>query len=244
MQNLRLLKASVVEHLFENVANNIDRYKHGDFNQILSDPSSYISAGIAVDVSKVAIFANGPFNESSDLECCMAIWDLLPPTALSRSVARDERLWVPLTHGTFLHYSRQRWPIPNDHEKAVSFIRKHFFARNARNVERDNAVSRLWWMSAICSVVQDSELKEVLSIFLYKSDVRANIVERPTTAQNPMLLAKVISELKRSYVTDKLLFERSTFREFAKRLNLAGGTRLLDGLADEDIHQVVTSCRE
>ena len=146
-------------------------------------------------------------------------------------MARDERLWVRITHIEFLEYSRTRWPIPVDNEKAVIHIKKHFFAKGARGLERDNAISRLWWMAEICRKVEGLSLKEALTAFLYQSDVRANIVERPTTSQNPALLSAVINKLHHSYLTkEKSLYERKKFRSVMKKLNIEGGTKLLEVL--------------
>lgn len=47
---------------------------------------------------------------------------------MSHYLARDERIWVYLTHTTLLSYARTRWPIPEDNEKAVKHIKSHFFA--------------------------------------------------------------------------------------------------------------------
>ncbi|MDO9151888.1 MAG: DUF6339 family protein, partial [Methylotenera sp.] len=90
-------------------------------------------------------------------------------------MARDERVWVRLTHIELLHYSRTRWPIPNKDEAAIAHIQKHFFARSARGIERDNAVSRLWWMATVASKVEGLKAAEALEALLFQSDVRANI---------------------------------------------------------------------
>ena len=42
-------------------------------------------------------------------------------------------------------------------------------------------------MATICSKVNGLPLEQSLTAFLHQSDVRANIVERPTTSQNATL---------------------------------------------------------
>lgn len=135
-----------------------------------------------------------------------------------------------------------RWPIPQDKEKAIAHIKKHFFASGARGIERDNAASRLWWMASICSKVEGMSLERSLTAFLFQSDVRANIVERPTTSQNVSLLSAVVQKLDESFRGDKELYNRERFRAVMKDLNLQGGTKLLEVLDDAEIKKIVNRC--
>ena len=157
-------------------------------------------------------------------------------------LARDSRLWVCLTHTSLLQYARKRWPIPGDDDKAVDHIRKHFFAVGARGIERDNAASRLWWMASLCSRVKDLPLAEALTSFLYQYDVRANIIERPTTSQSIPILSAILKKLNNSYKGDKALFEREKFRAGMKALNLRGGVMLLEALHEQEIGSIVDEC--
>ena len=56
-------------------------------------------------------------------------------------LARDARIWCYLTHTYLLEYSRNRWPIPADDEKAVKHIVSHFFTKGVRGFERDIVIS-------------------------------------------------------------------------------------------------------
>lgn len=157
-------------------------------------------------------------------------------------LARDDRFWIYLTHVDLLAYSRKRWPIPDDDEKAVSHIRTHFFVNGVRGIERDNAASRIWWIAQISSQCQTLPLKEALECFLFRSDVRANIIERPTTAQNQLILSAILGKLNESYHGDQRLFNREIFRNFMVELNLIGGVSLLDSLSKATIDNLVCHC--
>lgn len=244
MLQFKMFKRSIVDQLSVSIMENLECYRRGNFHEIVRDPNSYISSEVRIAVDNIELFCMGPHSEDTDRDCCVALWDMLPPGSLPRSVARDERLWVYLTHDVFLDYSRLRWPIPSDDKMAISHVRRHFFAKTARGLERDNAISRLWWMSAICSNVSTMPLDQVLEVFLYMSDVRANVVERPTTSQNPKLLESIVSHLKQSYDTDKGLFQRERFREFMKQINLAGGVKLLDGINEAEIMEMVDASKK
>jgi len=150
-------------------------------------------------------------------------------------------MWIYLTHVNLVNYTRNRWPIPEEDEKAVNHIRTHFFVNGVRGIERDNAASRLWWMAYISSRCQTLSLKDALQCLLFRTDVRANIIERPTTAQNPLLLSAILTKLNESYHGDQGLFERDKFRDFMIELNLLGGVKLLDSLDKYTIDKIVAS---
>src|SRR5262249_2682626 len=83
--------------------------------------------------------------------------------------------------------------------RAGTHVRTHFFAKEHRQVERDNAGSRLWWMAHLCRRVKGLELRDSLNVLLYRADVRASIIERPTVSQNSNLFSAVIEKLRQSF---------------------------------------------
>jgi hypothetical protein len=138
-----------------------------------------------------------------------------------------------------LDYSRKRWPIPDDNEAAVSHIRQHFFGKDRRAIERDNAASRLWWMAFLCQRVRELPMQEALQVLLHRSDVRANIIERPTASQSIVVFSAIIKKLHASYTGQKSLFERAVFRPFMIRINSIGGVKLLDCMSEEQMTELI-----
>ena len=105
------------------------------------------------------------------------------------------------------------------------------FAANHRQLERDNVGSRLWWMGYLCKRIDDKlPLDKALEVLLYRTDVRANLIERPTTAQSVQVFLGMMTKLKESYGGEKNLFERTNFRRTMAYLNGLGGYKLLDVL--------------
>jgi hypothetical protein len=239
MSKLLLLREALVHDLTREIEHNLEKYRSGDFQYLTSDSSNFIETEYEINEGELAKIklVDGDFNE---VQCCLGAYNGLPK--VSAYLARDQRLWVYLTHIVLLDYTRQRWPIPEDKEKAIAHIKKHFFASGARGIERDNAISRLWWMASICSKVEGLTLEKSLTAFLYQSDVRANIVERPTTSQNVVLLSTVIRKLDQSYHGDKELYGREKFRTVMKELNLQGGIKLLEVLEPREVERIVTRC--
>lgn len=237
MIDIKLFRASAVADLFDSIEKNLEIYRSGSFENLLTDTSLFLESSCTLDPeewSKVVC----DVGSDNEVECCIGVSTGLH--GVTAYLARDERLWARLTHIEYLEYTRTRWAIPKDKAKAVAHIKKHFFAKGARGVERDNAISRLWWMAEICKRVQGLTLKDSLTAFLYQSDVRANIVERPTTSQNSALLSAVVNKLHQSYQTEeKALYGREKFRSVMKKLNIEGGVRLLEVLDSETLAEVI-----
>lgn len=238
----RYLRKNALEELREAVPDNLSKYRAGSFSYLTADPSRYFEAAFDFDATKLAgiqVGDDGAFREEDNCAICYRALPELTPYE-----ARDERLWVYFTHTHLLPYSRMRWPIPDDVDAAVSHIRTHFFARDKRQIERDNAVSRLWWMAHLCKRVEDLPLEESLRVLLYKSDVRANIIERPTASQCTEVFSAIVKKLHTSFNGEKKLFDRAKFRPLMMRINSIGGVKLLDCMSERQLSALLTGIIE
>lgn len=239
MGNLLILRQRAHDALLKDISLNLTRYREGNFLHLITDPSHYICVSENIDVQKLEGISCTP-EDTEEVACCIAMHEamgIVPPY-----MARDSRLWVLITHTLMLKYTRIRWPIPEDDPAAIEHIKKHFFAIGTRGIERDNAASRLWWMASLCSRVKNLTLEQALETFLYKSDVRANIIERPTTSQTIPVFSALLNELHVSYSSDRVLFEREKFRPLMKALNIQGGTKLLEVLNESEVSAVLSKC--
>lgn len=77
------------------------------------------------------------------------------------------------------------------------------------------------------------------SALLFRSDVRANLVERPTVSQSVNLFGGIVRRLARSFGGKQSLFERRAFRQLMMEINSVGGYRLLDCLPEAEIEQLL-----
>jgi hypothetical protein len=233
----KFLKQTSLEQLRSSIRKNLDAYRAGDFNVIAADSSNWMTVDFDLDEAKLATLKNRQGDELYDLENCLISYNAFH--GLTPYKARDERLWAYLTHTTLLEHTRSRWPIPENDNDAIAHILKHFFAKDKRAVERDNAISRLWWMAYLCSRVESMPLNKVLEVFLYMSDVRANIIERPTTSQSLTVFHALLNKLEESYKGQKKLFARDIFRPFMNELDKAGGSRLLECLEISQVEELL-----
>ena len=235
----RFFKEKYLKQLELNIAENLHLYRMGDFIFETNNTDHYFEAPFEIDENKLQKLVATNKSES-EVENCILIFEAM--ASLTNFHARDPRLWVYLTHTALLNYARQRWVIPADDVVAVKFIKDHFFCIANRGIERNNAASRLWRMAALCNRTQGLGLKDALTTLLHQSDVRANIIELPTTSQHLNIFSAVLRKLHESYQTDKKLFERELFRPAMKKLNLAGGVRLLGVLPEQQVNALVAEC--
>jgi Family of unknown function (DUF6339) len=235
----RFFKSSVVQSLSKSVKDNLEFYRSGTFDALINEPANCFESELEIKEDVLAAINCQPDNHN-EVDCCMKMYQSL--AGISQYLARDERLWIYLAHTHLLGYTRVRWPIPADDGKAIKHIQAHFFCVGARGIERDNTASRLWWMASLCNRTAEISLADALTCFLYQSDVRANIVERPTTSQNVTIFSAVLKKLHDSYNGDKALFGREKFRSIMKGLNLRGGVKLLAALPERTIERILEEC--
>jgi RNA polymerase-interacting CarD/CdnL/TRCF family regulator len=83
-------------------------------------------------------------------------------------------------------------------------------------------------------------LKDVLDCLLLYADVRANIIERPTTSHCLNVFSALVKKLSAEYKKGATaIFERQLFRELMKQLNLFGGIKLLNTMKEKDINRFI-----
>lgn len=233
---VRFLKATTVRQLLKDVPENLHLYRGGDFQYLLDDATSYFEVGAELDESRLnEVALEGAEADATNAKIVYEAFDGVTPY-----MARDERLWVYMTHIVVPEYTRHRWPLPKDDEKAASVVKKHFFGAGRRGLERDNSMGRLWWFAHVCSRVRDVPLDEALTVLLHRTDVRANILERPTTSRSEKVFSVLISELAESLRGDQRLWKRPVYRKAMKNLNLLGGVRLLDAVGEKEIRDALS----
>ena len=233
----RLLRARTVVELKNKISTNLDKYRSGNFDYLSIDPTHSFESGIDLFEKEIKDLKNPVGQDDFEPHNCVKMLRALP--SLTPYEAADERLWTMLSHTVLLEHARARWPIPKKDEDAVKFIAVRFFAKTQRDFERNNVGSRLWWMGHLCDRVEGMKLDESLKVLLFRSDVRANIVERPTTAQSIPVFSALMSQLAKSHQGKQKLFERATFRSLMVRLNGLGGYRLLDALEKKAVEKLI-----
>ena len=168
--------------------------------------------------------------------------------SLSRTQAADERLWTTLSHTVFWTYTRARWPVGADDEKAQTAVLRHWFVPRggSKSALRTQAISRLWWaghltwapweQSAELEVFRDADPYKYTRILLRNQQFYFDTIER-NYGSSLRLRTCLLDALDRHLpsVTRKDALSKAT----AKRLNLMLGHRQLGGMPLDDLR---TAC--
>lgn len=173
--------------------------------------------------------------ENQDLQNCKILATAF--SGLSASIATDERLWATLCFKDYAEYSRARWPLSRA-KTPVNHVQDHWFAKTSRNRMRDNAVSRLWWMSHIASRVRDSSVDEVLKTLFFNSDYRSSLLERNSSANAINVVVGILSISQKAF-DNGIDFNREKFRSFMKKVDFVGKRTSLPSLSLEALEELL-----
>jgi len=237
MPSLLYVGQQTADNLAENISNNLDRYKAGNFLDMEAKGDWRIPLSIDVDIGILSSLKqnNSP---DSEIENSLLVGNLLKK--ITPTVARENRLWLRLSHVECLEYSRQRWIKPNMKDEDLSAtINKHFFASTLNRCRDDHAISRLWWNHHIAKQIIPEDPARALKVMLARADIRLNFLERPGLAARPKLGKGIVRALERHEI---LLKQEYPFRDFMKTLNLIGAGIAFEVLNDEAIDKLMDKC--
>lgn len=237
MSKLLYVGQQIADELSINIAINIDRYQDGDFLDLESAGDWRIPLSISADLDELYMLRpeGRPEDEiNNSILVARALRELTP------SLARENRIWVRLSHIECLDYSRKRWlsSKAND-EKILADIRKHFFAPTLPGCRDDHSISRLWWNHRIAKQIMPEEPVRALKIILARADLRLTLIERPGIGARPNLARGIIRTLESNIA---LLKGEDFFRRFMKKVNLLGAGIAFEALSDQAIDQFLKDC--
>lgn len=214
------------------IEDNIDRYVNGDFFDYFSDKDKTFYPGFDIRLVKNIDneVANYDFkNQEKEIDKDWTLKVFKGVKGIIPSIGKDKRLWTYLTHTHFADYCRKRHAITSVEKATARIIKQRFFCQGiSRGIERDNAISRLWWNGYLASKVQGMQLERALELLLYNTDIRQQIVERPFLSTNSTLLSAVIHVLDESEKSDGALLVREAFRKKLIKLNIYAGSNMLE----------------
>lgn len=237
MAKLQYVGQQVADDLADKINDNLERYREGDFLDLEAKGDWRIPLSIDADVGALSELKLGKSPEN-EVENSLLVGRSL--SELTPTVARENRVWLRLSHFECLEYSRQRWLTLNaDDEKLADEIRKHFFASTLTGCRDDHAISRLWWNHHIAKQIMPENPARALKVILARADIRLNFLERPGLAARPLLGRGIVCALERN---DVLVKQEDPFRNFMKTLNLLGAGIAFEVWSDDAINRFMDRC--
>jgi len=227
----------VAMDLRSSVAENLDRYRSSDFLDLESTGNWRIPLSVDANLSELSKLSTDG-SPASEIENSLIVGHALGH--ISPSIARENRVWVRMSHVEGLTYARARWISESSTDEiAQAKIAKHFFAPTLNACRDDHAISRLWWNYHIARHIDPANIGSVLRSILHRADIRLNFIERSGMASRPSFSRGVV----RLLATEKDLLEgEKLFRDFMKQMNLDGAGLAFEVMSDSKIDGLMKQC--
>lgn len=237
MSKLLYVGEQVAADLRGSVTENLDRYRNGDFLDLESAGNWRIPLSVDADLSELSQLGTDG-SPASEIENSLIVGRAL--AHISPSIARENRLWVRMSHVEGLPYSRARWILDSStDEKCAADIIKHFFAPTLTACRDDHSIARLWWNYHIARQIDSANVAAVLRHILHRADIRLSFIERSAMASRPSFSRGVV----RLLATEKDLLEgEKLFREFMKQMNLDGAGLAFEVMPEVKIDALMREC--
>lgn len=237
MSKLLYVGQQVADDLKNKVAENLDRYREGNFRDMESKGDWRIPLSIDADLASLERLelTDGAAAEIGNSLIVGHALDKLTP-----ALARENRVWIRLSHVECLEYARRRWLQSTMNDDALTkAVAKHFFAPTLTGCRDDHAIARLWWNHHIAKLIMPDNPARALKITLARADIRLNLLERPGLAARPILAKGIVLALEKY---SQLLNGERLFREFMKKINLLGAGIAFEVWDEARITQFMDQC--
>lgn len=239
MKNTRLkyLSNTTTEGLRGTVTANLDRYRSGDFSDLMNDGEWGVELRLEAELSPLAELDPSGTPEA-EISNSLLVGDAL--AGLTPVLAYEEGIWVRLTHVECLEYSRQRWLSgKGDQAQLVNAIYKHFFADTLDRRRDDNALSRLWWNWYIAGMITQDDRRAALEVMLKRADNRLSLIERSLTGSRLPLVAGVV---RIAHTHPSIMASEASFRSFMKVVNKRGSGLVFEALSESEVDHFMYDC--
>lgn len=239
MTKLKIFSDQTMEKLKSNIKINQQRYVDGDFIDLLSEDESNHTLDLEVDYQKLKNleFSDQVKSGESDVVNSLIVGEALEK--LIPAMASEPGIWTRLSHIECLEYSRKRWLSGINESKLDDAIKTHFFAESQTKRRDDSAISRLWWNYHIAQKCMPNDIETALRLFVTKTDIRSNFVERIWLSSRISIASAVLRVLRdEDWLSQKDLH----FREFMKLLNRLGAGKVFETYTEAEIDLFVLKC--
>lgn len=238
MSNLLYVGQQTADFLSDNIQEHLERYTESGFEDLESGGDWRIPLSVDVDLKplKELIPDKG---RDAEVQNSMLVGRAL--ASLTPSLARENRIWIRLSHIEGIAYARERWLRNVPQEKMAQAIRIHFFAPTWTQCRDDHALSRLWWSHHIASSIQPDDPEQALRLILSTADIRSSLIERARVGTRLPLAKAILRRLERDA---QLAASESAFRSFMKALNIRAAGAQLEIWEEDRIDRFIDQCVE
>jgi hypothetical protein len=235
--SLQFLSREATDRLVENVSRNLDAYRSGTTDSLISPGDCRVSN---IETAPPPVL-DDLADDKDDAAATQRVFQWL--SRLTPVQAADERLWVLLTHRYFANYVHVRWGggLQRAEKASELVLRRWFFRGGGLATFVQNAISRLWWFGYLTYDDRRDNPFELTDVLLSLQDIQTAFLERSLGRCRPLL--KAVLETIKNHESE---FQKAPNRGFviqqwAKDINLYGGVKVLDAVPSERLAFVVQS---
>ena len=243
METLMHVSESALSDLKNNIGENIERYRGDGFADLATGFDWSIKVdGINIDLNRLAKLDGKTASAQADCNNALIVYEAIGQ--ISPSLAREERVWVRLSHVEAFEYTKDRWLAgksfkDEDAEKKV--IDLHFFASSLRECHEKHALSRLWWSAYVARRAYPENPTKALELMFRRADVFQSIIQKAYIVGRPKLMGAIFKIMAED---SRVLESEASFRDFMTVLNRKGGGIVFEAMSGSRIDELVKSCLE
>ena len=235
MKQLYYVGQQTADFLADHIEEHLDRYVEGDFLDLEEKGDWRIPLSVRANLDALAQLDPSGTPEA-EVANSRIVGNAL--SHLTPSLARENRIWIRLSHVEALEYSRHRWLAVRPEHLARN-VRLHFFAPTWNACRDDHAISRLWWNWRIATLLMPEEPEAALAIILERADIRLNFIERARAAARRPLARAMLRTLIDNPEVRK---NQSAFREFMKAINFNAAGQTFETLQPAQLTDLLYTC--
>lgn len=232
---LRLLSQPVVDRLADQIDQNIERYRTGNFADLATENGWSLESKLASWDPGIAQKLDPSGTPDAEARNSLLVWESF--TGMTPALAREERLWARLCHVELLEFARARWLNENDRDP--NMVRIHLFANGITGCRDDNAIGRLWWNAHVASLASPDNVEAGLRRLLARANYRMQIIERANTGFREPLVRGIVRMLA---VEPWLDIDDEAIVDFMIEVNKRSGSLVFEALNDAGIDNHLAQC--
>ena len=251
---LKIFDTHLVHSLYSSIESNLDRYEAGDFDELLKKQATHIRPVKDVFIDEnVFTQLSATVGGANDAKNAFLLYNAF--TNLTPYLAVDERIWAALCHQNAKEFVSKRW-LKNvkDKDEKIAKIKAHFFARGNRAIERNNALSCLWWWAYLVDRTNPADHAESIKLLCKFTDLREQVVGRTSTSRGAVAFHAIMNciEKKNSADPDTRFFtrqkvkdgEKALYMQWLKKINRFGGRKFMEAFTVKQLSNIYYSFLE
>jgi hypothetical protein len=243
METLMHVSESALTDLKNNIGENIQRYRGDGFADLATGFDWSIKVdGIKIDLDRLAQLDGKSASAQADCANALIVYEAIGQ--ISPALAREERVWVRLSHVEAFEYTKDRWLTGKsfkneDAEEKV--IGLHFFASGLAGCHEKHALSRLWWSAYVARRAYPENPTKALELMFRRADAFQSIIQKPFIVGRPKLMGAIFKIMAED---SRVLESEASFQDFMNALNRRGGGIVFEAKSGSRIDEIVNSCLE